>query len=193
MRVRQSRRLLPAALAAVLGAFTAVVGVSAANAGADAGATMTRPANDTSAQRGSDAPVLGTVPGLTGAAAERAAGAAATGFRTMAAERESQMRAAAGTGRAALAEDYLHTAWGTAFSQAGGKGMRATHSVFTGAAAVTHGGDVVYSPTSLPSGGACMEMTTAYTSTGPVLWAWDWCGGNAGVGKVVNIDAAFLT
>jgi hypothetical protein len=65
--------------------------------------------------------------------------------------------------------------------------------VFTGAAALTHGGDVVYAPTALPSGGSCMEMTTAYTSDGPVLWAWNWCGGNDGVGKLVTIDASFLS
>ena len=37
-----------------------------------------------------------------------------------------------------------------------------------------------------------MEMTTAYTSDGPILWAWDWCGGNAGIGKLVTIDEDFL-
>jgi hypothetical protein len=200
MRLPQSRGLLSTALAAVLGACAGVAVVTAAAANpADGSTTLARPANDRSAQRGADAPVLGTVPGLTGAAAERAAGAAATRFRSMATDRGRQMRAAAaGTGidragRAALAADDLHTAWGTAFAQPTGKGLKATHSVFTGAAAVTHGGDVVYAPTSLPSGGACMEMTTAYTSGGPVLWAWDWCGGNAGVGKLVNIDAGFLT
>src|SRR3954465_9031253 len=111
MRLPQSHRLLPAALAAVLGACAgvAVVTTAAANP-ADGSTTLERPANDRSAQRGADAPVLGTVPGLTGAAAAPAAGAAATRFRSMATDRGRQMRAAAGTdtdraGRAALAED----------------------------------------------------------------------------------------
>jgi hypothetical protein len=34
-------------------------------------------------------------------------------------------------------------------------------------------------------------MTTAYTPTGPKLWAWDWCGGRDTVGKLVNMDATF--
>jgi hypothetical protein len=38
-----------------------------------------------------------------------------------------------------------------------------------------------------------MEMTTAYTPSGPLLWAWDWCGGNAGVGKAVSMNSSFLS
>ncbi|MFI5916084.1 cellulose binding domain-containing protein [Dactylosporangium sp. NPDC051541] len=131
----------------------------------------------------------GEVPGLTGAAAQAAAGAAGVHFRELAEQRQQRVAAAA---QAQPLAAVLHEAWGTMFQQPNNQGIRATHSVFTGSAAVTHGQDVVYSPTVMSPGGACMEMTTAYTSSGPVLWAWDWCGGNPGVGKLVNIDANFL-
>jgi hypothetical protein len=36
-------------------------------------------------------------------------------------------------------------------------------------------------------------MTTAYTDTGPVLWAWNWCSGYNDVAKLVNIDSNFLS
>jgi hypothetical protein len=153
----------------------------AAAAGAVLAGTSPAPAGDRTG---------GVVAGLTGEAAERAAGPAAEHFRELAAERSHRVSTADSAKLAA--ESYLHTAWGTLFWQPNGKGIRATHSVFTGADAVTHGGDVVYAPTALAPGGACMEMTTAYTSGGPVLWAWDWCGGNAGIGKLVTIDAGFL-
>ncbi len=35
-------------------------------------------------------------------------------------------------------------------------------------------------------------MTTAYTPSGPDLWAWDWCGGRDDVGKLTPMNAAFL-
>jgi hypothetical protein len=38
---------------------------------------------------------------------------------------------------------------------------------------VTTKSDYVYAPTAIRAGGACMEMTTAYTPSGPSLWAWD--------------------
>lgn len=68
------------------------------------------------------------------------------------------------------------------------QGLQATHAVLN---VTTTGGDFVYAPTALPPGGACTEMTTAYTPSGPKLWAWDWCGGRDTIGKIVNMDAAF--
>jgi hypothetical protein len=127
------------------------------------------------------------VPGLTGAAALRAAGPAADRFREMTAARVSLLTGKPGAAPALAAE--VHDAWGTYFVDSAGKGLTATHSVQT---ITVRAGDVIYAPTALPPGGACTEMTTAYTADGPLLWAWDWCGGRDTIGKVVNIDAAFL-
>lgn len=212
MRAHVSRRWLPAAAVAAAGILTAAMaGVAAADtASADGTAgPLPRPAADRPDQRGADAPIGRVVPGLTGAAAQRAAGAAGERFRTMTAQRASRIGAGTAASGAAvnagspaaeatrLEDEDLHTAWGTLFSQSKGQGIKATHSVFTGAAASTHGGDVVYAPTALAPGGACMEMTTAYTSEGPRLWAWDWCGGTPdygkGIGKIVTIDSTFLS
>ncbi|NUR70541.1 MAG: hypothetical protein HOU81_06955 [Hamadaea sp.] len=124
----------------------------------------------------------GTVPGLTGAAAVAAAGPAADRFREL---RQSSTRKAA-----VLAQ--LHTSWGVNFPNGQSAGMRATQSVVTGTGTTTSGGDYVYAPTAIPAGGACIEMTTAYTPSGPKLWAWDWCGGRDTVGKLTNMDSAFL-
>jgi len=121
------------------------------------------------------APVTGVVPGLTGAAAERAAGEGAVHFRELT--------------EARIARADLHTAWGTFFNDTASTGLQATHTVLD--ITTTGGDDWVYAPTALPPGNACIEMTTAYTPTGPKLWAWDWCGGRDTVGKLVNMDASF--
>jgi len=117
----------------------------------------------------------GVVPGLTGPAAERAAGDAAVRFRALT------------EARLARAAD-LHDAWGTFFNDTASAGLQATHTVLD---VTTTGGDYVYAPTALPPGNACLEMTTAYTPSGPKLWAWDWCGGRDTIGKVVDMNAAF--
>ncbi len=115
------------------------------------------------------------VPGITGPAALRAAGEAATHFRDLTAS------------RLARAAD-LHDAWGIFFSDNASTGLQATHTVLD---VTTTGGDFVYAPTALPPGNACIEMTTAYTPSGPKLWAWDWCGGRDTIGKIVDMDATF--
>lgn len=153
----------------------------------DTAAGLARPAADDPALRGAIAPIGGVVPGLTGAAAEQAAGTAADRFRQL--TRERTHRAAA---KAPAAQDaQLHTSWGIRMPNGASKGLQATQSVVSGARA-TSGGDYVYAPTAIPAGGACMEMTTAYTPDGALLWAWDWCGGRDTVGKAVPMDAGFL-
>jgi hypothetical protein len=117
----------------------------------------------------------GVVPGLTGDAARQRAGQAATRFR--------EMRVSS-----SLAE--LHTDWGVNFPNGSSQGLHATQSVVTTGQPTT-GGDYVYAPTAIPAGGACIEITTAYTPSGPDLWAWDWCGGRDGVGKLTPMDASF--
>ncbi len=127
------------------------------------------------------AAAAGTVPGLTGEAALQAAGPAAARFLALRKQEAIGIQA------------QLHTSWGIRMPFSGGSlGMRALQSVFSGAGTTTRGGDFVYAPTAIPAGGACIEMTTAYTPSGPRLWAWDWCGGRDTVGKLVNMDATFM-
>src|SRR4051794_35176740 len=183
---RQRRRLfLPALVTAtVLGLVAAVTGTALATTTTTVAGTAPAIAGGGSGIE-ADAPLGGEVPGLTGAAALRSAGGAVDHFRQVTADRISRQTGA----HTDLAAADLHTAWGTFFRDTASSGLQATHSVLT---ITTHGGDYVYAPTALPPGGACTEMTTAYTPSGPKLWAWDWCGGRDTIGKIVNIDTAFL-
>ncbi len=151
-------------------------------------AGIARPSSDDPSSRGAMAPIVGVVPGLTGPAARKAAGSAADRFQQLAEER-THAAAAAQPRRAQAAQ--LHTTWGVNLPNSASKGLQATQSVVSGAKATT-GGDYVYAPTAIPAGGACMEMTTAYTPDGPDLWAWDWCGGRDTVGKLTPMNSAFL-
>jgi hypothetical protein len=118
------------------------------------------------------APAGGVVPGLTGPAALKAAGAAADHFRALTPNRVAE----------------LHDAWGIFFNDNASSGLQATHTVLDITAS---GGDYVYAPTALPPGNSCIELTTAYTPDGPKLWAWDWCGGRDTIGKLVDMDSTF--
>jgi hypothetical protein len=126
-------------------------------------------------------PAAGVVPGLTGLAAQQAAGPAADRFREVTYARV----------RSTVAAAQLHTSWGINYPINASQGLKALQSVVPGAGN-TSGGDYVYAPTAIPAGGACIEMTTAYTPSGPSLWAWDWCGGRDGVGKLTPMNASFL-
>ncbi|WP_433220906.1 carbohydrate-binding protein [Dactylosporangium sp. CS-047395] len=171
------KRASALAVAAVL-----TTGLVAAPAASAAGTGwLARPAAD----GGGVAPIGGTVPGLTGAAAEAAGGAALKHF--------AQTRTAGRDGaRAQVQAAQLHTDWGVNLPSATTQGIHATQSVLDSGVTTTSGGDYVYAPTALPGGGACIELTTAYTPSGPDLWAWDWCGGRDGVGKLTPMNATFL-
>jgi hypothetical protein len=178
--MRFPRRTSLAAFATAAAALVAASGLHPALAAPPSAPTAAPAAH------GPLAPTAGEVPGLTGAAARQAAGAAADRFRQLTDER---IRSAAGTDKAQAAT--LHTSWGITMPNGGSQGLQAQQSVVPGAQP-THGGDYVYAPTALPASGACIEMTTAYTPDGPLLWAWDWCGGRDGVGKLTRMDSAFL-
>jgi hypothetical protein len=173
------KRLVPALLGvAVVGLVGAVAGTALASGGPGTTGTASNVLSGVE------------VPGLTGAAAQRSVSAAADRFRALTPQRVAAARAAnAAAPDAVVQPDELHTAWGIFFRDTAGSGLQATHSVYN---LTTHGDDFLYAPTALPPGGACTEMTTAYTPSGPRLWAWDWCGGRDTVGKVVNIDSSFL-
>jgi cellulose binding protein with CBM2 domain len=183
MRKRR-RRLVPVLVSlAVAGLLSILTGTAMAASGSSTPDATSR-----------SAPLGGQVPGLTGAAAQQDAGEAADRFRDLTTERVRRAAAAAAPAAAAPAAAApaatLHTAWGIFFNDRASQGLQATHSVLT---VTTHNNDFVYAPTALPPGGACTEMTTAYTPSGPKLWAWDWCGGRDAIGKIVNIDSSFLS
>jgi hypothetical protein len=178
--------LLSLTVASLLGG---AAGTALATGGAATGGSGSPDRAPDPQSRLATAPAGGEVPGLTGPAAVRAAAGAADRFRTVTAARIRRTAAApASVANPAAAAD-LHTAWGIFFNDKASQGLQATHSVLS---MTTHGGDFVYAPTALPPGGACTEMTTAYTPSGPKLWAWDWCGGRDTIGKIVNMDPAFL-
>lgn len=129
-----------------------------------------------------NAPSTGTVSALSGGAAARAAGQSATTFRAL----RTQLREHATSGPLA----QLHTWWGSFTQQGSGSGEMATQDV-SPSLTVSHSGDVVYAPTMKPAGGSCIEVVTAYDTTGGAIWAWDWCG-SAGPAKVVQINSDFL-
>ncbi|GAA4245082.1 carbohydrate-binding protein [Dactylosporangium darangshiense] len=176
----QHRRTWAATLAAVTTLTTALLAAPEASA-APAG-RLARPAAD----GGGLAPIGGTVPGLTGESARAAGGAAVEHFAGTRRQQSVQARSAQ------IQAAQLHTDWGVNLPSATTQGLHATQSVLDSAPTTTTGGDYVYAPTALPGGNACIEMTTAYTPTGPYLWAWDWCGGRDGVGKLTPMDATFL-
>jgi hypothetical protein len=184
--LRLSLGILLAAGIAVIpaAALTGAPGAAAAQTTAkrDASALqLPRPATDDPARRGAEAPVSGTVPGLTGAAAARAAGGAATAFRRVVRARE---RAKAAT------PTYLHEGWGINPPSSLTDGMLATQSVVPGL--TTTGDDYLYAPTAMSPGYSCLELTTAYTPFGSVLWAWGWCGPDKPV-KLVRMNAKFVS
>src|SRR5690349_16092252 len=110
-------RVLPALVGlGVVGLLGAVTGTALASSGSGGGT-----------DRMASAPVGGEVPGLTGAAAQRAEAAAADRFRQVTADRISRMQAAAG-GTVTPFTD-LHTAWGIFFNDRASSGLQATHSV----------------------------------------------------------------
>ncbi|GIH15385.1 carbohydrate-binding protein [Rugosimonospora africana] len=171
---------LPAAGGTTAGAATAG---AAPDSAAPDGAGLLRPAADDPALRGAMAPTGGVVPGLTGPQARAAAGSAADRFQQLTEQRTGS------TGLAPAAQ--LHTDWGVNMPSSQVQGLHATQSVLTGTSPIS-GGDYVYAPTALPPGNACIEMTTAYTPSGPDLWAWDWCGGRDTVGKLTAMNTSFF-
>ncbi|MGV4929002.1 carbohydrate-binding protein [Streptomyces sp. BHT-5-2] len=87
------------------------------------------------------------------------------------------------------AADVTHNWWGV-FPQPGTHdGIMATHTVDP-SYTVTDADNVTYAPTTKAQN-SCMEVVTAYTSTGNEIWAWDWCG-TVGPAKTVPIDSDFL-
>lgn len=84
----------------------------------------------------------------------------------------------------------MHTDWGLYMPNSDADGFVATQSIVPGL--TTTGNDFLYAPTAKSPGGSCIELTTAYTTSGPLLWAWDWCGSES-PGKTVAMNQAFIS
>jgi hypothetical protein len=155
----------------------------AASAHAASPLMLTRPAEDDPALRGKLAPVIGTVPGLTGAAAQRQVGPAAAAFR-------AQHAAAALTPAVTSHATTIHNAWGIWPGSTADTGMMADQSIVPNL--TLSGQEYLYAPTLKAPDGSCAELTTAYTPSGAYLWAWDWCVA-IDAAKSVPLNASFVS
>ena len=190
------RTAITAALAVGLALFGVVAGAGPDHAAA-AGATS---AGAGAAAPAWNAPHVGTVKGLvTGAAARTGMAKAEQAFtaaheRTAAAESAGTAGAPAPVSAAAATSTYVHKWWGVKLTTGSAtvSGVQATHSV-DAALRLTDASDYLYSPTTKPRQGACIESTTAYSHTYAQLWAWDWCASSPGIGVRLTIDSAFLS
>jgi hypothetical protein len=86
----------------------------------------------------------------------------------------------------------IHEYVGTSFDNiADSQGSQATQSVSTKIKPADPG-TTLYTPTMFPSGGSCVEVSTAYFHTSQVVAAWDWCVQIRFVAQV-TIDASFMS
>lgn len=83
----------------------------------------------------------------------------------------------------------IHENVGTSFD-ADTVGSQATQSVSTKIKPADPN-TTLYTPTMYPSGGSCIEMSTAYFHTSQVVAAWDWCKAITFVADV-KIDKSFM-
>jgi len=85
----------------------------------------------------------------------------------------------------------IHEYVGTSFDNiANSTGAQALQSVSTKIKPADRG-TTLYMPTMYPSGGSCIEVSTAYFHTSQVVAAWDWCV-DIRFDAEVTIDSAFL-
>jgi hypothetical protein len=87
--------------------------------------------------------------------------------------------------------DTIHEYVGTSFDNiADSEGSQATQSVST-KIKPANPGTTLYTPTMYPSGGSCVEVSTAYFHTSQVVAAWDWCV-QISFAAQVTINQAFM-
>jgi hypothetical protein len=88
--------------------------------------------------------------------------------------------------------DTIHEYVGTSFDNiTDSEGSQATQSVSPNIKPADPG-TTLYTPTMYPSGGSCVEVSTAYFHTSQVVAAWDWCVQIRFVAQI-TIDASFMT
>ncbi|WP_034263570.1 hypothetical protein [Actinospica robiniae] len=191
------RRLAAVSLAAALiPAWAAVSAQAAPTARAVAPSHTTtplmlmRPATDDPGLRGKLAPVTGVVPGLTGPAAQRLVGPAATAFRAEHAVASREGSQAALAPAATSHATTIHNAWGIFPGSNADTGMMADQSIVPNL--TLSGQEFLYAPTLKAPDGSCAELTTAYTPSGAFLWAWDWCVA-IDAAKTVPLNASFVS
>ncbi len=96
-----------------------------------------------------------------------------------------QMRGQISGTRPAVIHEYV----GTSFDEST-SGAQATQSVSTKIKPADPN-TTLYTPTMYPSGGSCIEVSTAYFHTSQVVAAWDWCKAITFVAQV-TIDKSFM-
>lgn len=189
------RRLAAVSLAAAMipalsavSAQAAPTARGAAPAHAAAPLMLTRPAADDPALRGKLAPVIGIVPGLTGAAAQRLVGPAAAAFRAQ----HGAVPHIPATLAHVVRPDAttIHNAWGVFPGSNADIGMMADQSIVPNL--TLSGQEFLYAPTLKAPDGSCAELTTAYTPNGAYLWAWDWCVA-IDAAKTVPLNSSFVS
>ena len=190
------RRLAAVSLAAALIPAWAAVSAQAApttqSAAPSSAATplmLTRPATDDPGLRGKLAPVTGVVQGLTGAAAQRQVGPAATAFRAEHAVARTGSQATLGSAVRPYATT-IHNAWAIFPGSTADTGMMADQSIVPNL--TLSGQEFLYAPTLKAPDHSCAELTTAYTPSGAYLWAWDWCV-FINAAKTVPLNASFVS
>ncbi|MFC5724503.1 carbohydrate-binding protein [Streptomyces gamaensis] len=195
--MHRSRRRLAATLLTALAALAGVTTASATTTSATATATATA-----TVAPSPDAPHRSTV--VTGlhdpehdpghhpghdAGREKAARVFAEGRRAQA-EAARHQHLMPGHGTAAARADVTHNWWGV-FPQPGTHdGIMATHSVDAGYK-VSNADNFTYAPTTKAQN-SCMEVVTAYWSSGNEIWAWDWCSSPGGPARTLPVNADFL-
>jgi hypothetical protein len=121
------------------------------------------------------------VPGRTGEAARRAAGAAGEHF--------GQLRG----GAKPLAAGSVHWSWGIFPKTTPALGVMATQSINPNLKLSSTGNDFLYTPTLMPGGTQCIEVTTIYDNGKVQVGAWNWCASSPSFEKVAAADSTFMS
>ncbi len=178
-----SHRNLALGLAVAIGAASLTIGGTGAGYASSAPSTAR---STTSVVPNPRAPHVGTVAGVQrGSKISINNRTAVHAFRAL----HAQMRAG---DRAAASPDLttIHEYVGTSFNS-NTLGSQATQSVST-KIKPANAGTTLYTPTMYPSGGSCIEMSTAYFHDSQVVAAWDWCKAITFVAQV-DINKKFMS
>lgn len=178
-----SHRNLALGLAVAIGATSLTLGGTVAGYASSPPSTVRSTA---SAVPSPQAPHVGQVAGVQrGSTISINNPTSVRAFRELHAQMRSGHRAAANPGLTGIHE-YV----GTSF-KSNTLGSQATQSVST-KIKPANAGTTLYTPTMYPSGGSCIEMSTAYFHDSQVVAAWDWCKAITFVAQV-DINKKFIT
>jgi hypothetical protein len=183
-------RTLQVAIGVALSAMTLVVAsaIAGATPSTAAPAQSTRHAVSRAANPDPSAPHAGTVAGRQGGAHISLNNPASLRtFRDL----HRQLLPNKGSNGTGIDASAFHSYVGTSFQNLpNSNGAQATQSVST-KIEPANAGTTLYTPTIYPSGGSCIEVSTAYFHTSQVVAAWDWCVQIRFVVQI-PIDRAFM-